>query len=180
SKADPAKWGNPDRSAERARLADELLRKSGGPSFRVTRRNGGDDAENNEDPFAETLAQIENLDTLSQAEVDALRKQYQDRYPDEPEELLGALLDAWAELDPRPDRMTAKEMVITFGLDWLDADRENRFERAVSEGKSEDDAENLVADAAAGKLGTILRAEPIEVEPTRTGRGYAYKLADLR
>src|SRR5690606_37591054 len=89
SKADPAKWGNPDRSAERARLADELLRKSGGPSFRVTRRNGGDDAENNEDPFAETLAQIENLDTLSQAEVDALRKQYQDRYPDEPEELLG-------------------------------------------------------------------------------------------
>lgn len=193
SKADPAKWGDPDRSAERARLADELLRKSGGPSSRVTRRNDVDAAENtgrpaaggpadapNENDFAETLAQIESLDTLSQAEVDALREQYQDRYPDEPEELLGALLDAWAELDPKPDRLTPKEMVTRFGLDWLDDRRKDRFDRAVSEGKSEDEAADLVSGAASTKLGEILRAEPIEVEPTRTGRGWTYKLADLR
>jgi hypothetical protein len=179
SAADPSKWGDPDRTEIRRRLADDMLANSGGPSTSVRRNKDHD--QNTEvpgdiptkdntpaEPFADTLAQIENLDTLTQAEVDAMREQYGDHYPDTPEEILGAILDAWDELDDHPAELTAGDMVRRFGLHWLDTKANDR------------DSESAVIRQASVLLGSILQSEPISAAPRKTNRGQVYTRRSLQ
>lgn len=162
SKADPSKWGVGDRTDIRRRMAEEMLRATGGPSTSLSRNTEGAE-EGLEVDFEGTLAEIENyLENIPEEELEEVRGSVEGRrYPDTPEELLGAILDAWEELDQPPAEMTLGDMVRTFDLEYLDVDRENR------------ETEAAILSAATGALGRQLRA--LGAEPVRrTSRGWIY------
>ncbi len=191
SQADPSKWGAPTDSSQ---IANELLKASGGPSTSVSHdgdtEDAGDQADDVDESFEqEAQAEIDQLieqvgggDALSEDELSELRAQHQQapRRPEEPEELLGDILDTWAQLNRPPKRATAGEIVEMCGLRWLDLKAEERREKAVFEGKSEDEADALVTAQAASKLGELLKGAPIWATPQRSNSGYAYSREDLQ
>lgn len=164
SNADPSKWGDEDRAAIRRRMADDMLRNTGGPSTELSQDNDEADVD-----FEGTLAEIEDyLENVPEDELEAVRESFDDRrYPDTPEELLAAILDAWEDLDQAPAEMTLGDMVKTFELEYLDVERESRENAAA------------ILSAATGALGRQLRA--LGAEPVRrNSRGIIYTRAALQ
>src|SRR5690606_19341642 len=90
SAADPSKWGAEDRTEIRRKLAEDMLRATGGPSASLSRNTEGAEEEPEVD-FEGTLAEIENyLENIPEEELEEVRESVEGRrYPDTPEELLG-------------------------------------------------------------------------------------------
>lgn len=190
---DTSPWGAADRTEHRRQITDALLRGVG-----IEPRRSDQDAptqapepaapvRDETDAFeqqarAELDALLSEGGVLSEDDVEALRAEYaeQPHHPEDPLELLGAIVDAWDELDPRPERLTPLAMVQRFGLEWLDDRREDRAAKLAAQGEPEAAALEAVQKQAARRLGEIFR-DALSLQPSgRTGAGVVYRLADLR
>lgn len=129
---------------------------------------GEEDANQTLEDLDEQLRQIQDLPEVSDEELERMREGHQPRFPSEPIELLGAILDAWDDLDEPPASMSSLQMVTEFGLQYLDLHPERR------------DSEDQINTNAAYALGKILHAKPIEVKSFRKSTGNHVSYRDLR